>query len=318
MSFGVGMSSRVAKYIRLVIASIVSWHATHGLAEEMTISGPRPLAQAAEKLGTRFQVPITYEDPPYQFQEESEDTAADSAALLTSLVPTAGPTIITALKPRELRFTYSVSSTSIGREAQAQEALQRALEVNNRDNPPAIFELRRSGERLHISPRRVRNRLGHYVLYQSLLDLPISVEPTDRSALELVDLLCSAVSRASETPFEVGSINLGYWRRQRSALGGQNVPARELLLELLAELESRAADGRLRFSWSLLGDSAGAFALNFYTLTLDSSDRLSAKAKLPSNVTDKTRVPLQNAQTGAMRQSSPPGAEDGMRGNRSR
>ena len=311
------MSSRATKYIRLFIASIVSWPDAHGFAEEMTISGPRPLAQAAEKLGTRFQVPITYEDPPYPFQRESEDTAADSAALLTSLVPPPRPTIITALKPRELRFTYSVSSSSIGREAQAQEALQRALEVNNRDNPPAIFELRRMGERLHLSPGRVKNRLGHYVLYRSLLDLPISVEPADRSALEFVDLLCSAVSRASETPLEVGTINLGYWRRQRSALGGQNIPARELLLELLAELEGRAPDGRLRFSWSLLGDSAGAFALNFYTLTPDSSDGLNTGAKQAPNVTDET-VPLQNARTGTLRQSNPAGVRDAMGGNRSR
>jgi hypothetical protein len=289
--------------IALVVG--VCWPMTRSLGAEMNISDVRPVKGAVERLEKEFHVPITYEDPLYIFPGDVEDITA-KVARPEALAATSRPRVIKGMKSRDLRFSYSRASTTTSAFSSARLAVGSALDANNTDYPPAIFDVADEGGRLHVYPKKVKNKLGEYVAQRSLLDVPISIEPEERTALEFVQLLCSALSRESETLVETGMLSLNYWSQQRTSLGGKNRPAREFLVALLAELEGRDPQNRHKFSWELLSDATdGEFALNFHTVLTDSSAGAGAPRGTIRNSGNKTR----HSQTkeGSARPPLPPG-----------
>ena len=42
----------------------------------LTVHGPRPLAKAVNELQVRYRIPITYEDPPFSYENDYDDKTA--------------------------------------------------------------------------------------------------------------------------------------------------------------------------------------------------------------------------------------------------
>ena len=270
----------------------------------MVVRNVRPLAEAMEALGNQFHLPITYEDPPYLFPGDIEDITSRvmrPEAVAHLLATGQRLPVLMGMKERELKFGYAFPANSQSSDSQVRAAIQSALDAYNSGYPPGIFELRHAGGRFHVFPKMVKDKSGKYIPWTSLLDLPISVEVKERRADEFLQVLCFAVSRAGQNPFHFGNgvVSNGLIQ-QRTSLGGQNRPARELLLAFLTELESRDSDRSYKNSWAVLNDgSSRAFALNLYgvpTGATGEGNRGAGSAPSPVEKTDISKLHIPNSE----------------------
>jgi hypothetical protein len=242
-----------------------------GWTEEVVVRNVRPVAAALDVLERRFHVPITYEDPPYLFEGDIEDVTAKVArpeAIAAAKDRGDPPLVIRGMKERELRF--DAPSGSSARDVKV--AVSNILNANNSsDRPPAIFGVKEIGGRYHVYPVRIKTGAGDYVSHSSVLDVRISLEPKARDCREFWMDFCRALARAANLIIELGGGASG-GGDCRTKISGQDVTARQMLLDFLAEREaSPAAWGK--YSWLLLNDAMtpAAFGLNPVMVPVDSS-----------------------------------------------
>jgi len=172
------------------------------------------------------------------------------------------------MKERELRF--DAPSESAARDVEL--AVSNILNANNSsDRPPAIFGVKQMGSRYHVYPVRIKTGAGGYVSHSSVLDVRMSLEPKTRACREFWMDFCRALARAANLIILPGGGASG-GGDCRTKIGGQDVTARQMLLDFLAEREaSPAAWGK--YSWLLLNDAMtpAQFGLNPVMVPLDSS-----------------------------------------------
>jgi len=123
---------------------------------------------------------------------------------------------------------------------------------------------------LHVVPLSIRNAGGDWVESSSILRHRISITPADRNAVEMLNEICEALSRAagSKVGFASGPLRALY--ASRTSQGANNEPARDVLMRTL-----EGAGGSM--TWKLL------FApdVRMYALNIEPLPRIREPAKRP-------------------------------------
>jgi hypothetical protein len=224
---------------RLTVVGLFAFSALSRAEQEVTINAVRPVEAALDKLEKELRVPITHEEGPYFLTEDTRDT-----------------------KPRELRFSYSPIALT---KSEIKAAIQSVVDANNNSvSPPMIFKIEYAGGRFHVYPSKIKDASGEYVAYISPLDTVISVKPKDRSGLEFFKEFQGVLFQASLTSVaNSGGVEGVFGGPPPTKVGGENIKARELLIQYSLEDERRGGCGG-KYSWRLLCDSAWSCTLSHY------------------------------------------------------
>lgn len=209
-----------------------------------TLASSRPLSDLADVLQARYEKPIAYEDPVWEWKgdEERRDVGRDSGReSMLAVVPVHRvfrlPPELTTARPPEL--TAGV--------------LEKIVTEYHRQNPGLRFRVVQSKYGLHIVPETAYDASGRLGTARAVMETIITVEEGTRTASGHFEAICEAVSRAQVvrvTPSVVG-IGEDWYENLFAAPGGTltwgatAVTARDALADLL----SRSATS---FSWRLL------------------------------------------------------------------
>jgi hypothetical protein len=236
-----------------------------------SVTGSRPLAQAADEFEARYGITVSYEDPLYSFAGDLVD-GMDPVYRLnhpgqTALYPRAGSVTLRG------NFAASVESP-----ADAMPLLQSLLDDYVKAGNPGEFALVESGDGVIIVPSKVRDANGILSPQQSPLEVRISFPEQERTASEAMDAICGAILANSGKkvvmgmePFSMGVRSTdprGLKASYYVTIGARNEPARSVLERTLASLEwaNPRTLGRIsKMGWRLLYDvNEKTYALNVH------------------------------------------------------
>lgn len=191
---------------------------------------PRPLAQAIEAVSEEYGWVVDYEDPLYSDSEVVD--AADpkwrashpDAPMVKGI---AGGAFESAFDAR------SALSSTAGEEA----ALQKIVSEYNRSGNPGKFIVRDEGaEPLNPEiPGLRKSVVPRYSIVgvSGILDTPVSIPIEKRSAQATIDLIARELSTKNNVKVFGGASANNILIRSQVTVGGENVPARNLLIQTL-------------------------------------------------------------------------------------
>jgi hypothetical protein len=162
---------------------------------QVTVESARPLAVAAQILQEEYQIPVTYEDPPYVH----ESTIVNSPSPRRTLIP----------RPHAFTFEYEeVSPDSKARDEQARhlrDLLRTVVEGYNRVAVAGCFAVREGEGRFHIVPVEVVGREGSLEEWRPILEEPVTFRGDPRTGQELLVALCESVERTRDLRVQPGN-----------------------------------------------------------------------------------------------------------------
>jgi hypothetical protein len=213
----------------------------------LTVRDPRPVAKAVEELGNRYGWQITYEDLPYAQLSGMPDV---SPLVLENAGPAAGASRTLASKG-SLTFTLPSAGQD---QASTVEGLVEGYNASGGGN---VFAVVHGVRLLNVVPRKVTGLSG---TVKPVLDTVITVEPKDRTALQLLEEICKRISIGANTTVVVGTIPMNMFEGTKTSIGGSGKTARSILEQLI--LESGAP-----LSWQLFYDPEyKMYALNIHSV----------------------------------------------------
>jgi hypothetical protein len=210
----------------------------------ITANDARPLAQALTAVSEEFAWIIDFEDPPYYTKYDLvDDTAPEWKAAHPD---TKGVTVIAGDT-----FQTQFPKTSEGSISTTEERriLDKVVSDYNQSPNPGRFVVRDEGEgRFAVVGTHVKNKEGQHQAVSSILDTQISIQEETRDAYTTIETILNALSASSQVkvvPFTMPQRALA---ESQVTVGGQNVPARILLLQTLSA-------AKLKFAWRLYYDN---------------------------------------------------------------
>lgn len=219
----------------------------------ISVSDPRPLAQAAQVLQSKLGVAISYEDIAWAYEREfarAADTpwGKDIARVnprFRAVIPVGG----------SLEIGIPIDRVSKKPIAPVGNILQDLIDGHKARGNPGEFRLVTLGTDFSIVPSAARDRTGTMISERSPLDLPISFPEAERSGLETLKAICEAITIASGQNVRLGTIPLNLFTNTMVQLGANSQKARDVVVKAFRDL--RWTDpGNLgqisKLSWRLL------------------------------------------------------------------
>lgn len=198
-----------------------------GLAT-VVADAPRPLFQTITALRKEYGWRINYEQPPYFSQYDLTD---DTSPEWRASHPFAKGVTIPA--GGSFRSTFSERQSVYGR-AGEKKILQKVVSDYNKTSNPGRFEVLSNPDGgysiVGISLRTANGSLAHV---SPILDTRISLSTSKRSAAETATLILNALSVKTGNKMVSGVMPLNLMTQTQVEIGGNNVPARALLLQTL-------------------------------------------------------------------------------------
>jgi hypothetical protein len=241
----------------LVIASVLgalpvpqwaqSLRGSAALFEGDTIESSRPLADIADILQSRYERPVAYEDPIWQWKgdEDRRDVGRDAGrASLMAVVPVRQifrlPAVLTKSRPTKL----------------SADLLEQILSDYHRQNPGPRFRVLQSKYGLHLVPEIAYDAEGRLGPARNAMDATITVAEATRTAHGHFAAVCAAVSQATGVRVDPSAIGVFEdWYKtlfdapdDKLTWGASGVTARDALADLLSHSATS-------FSWQLLCSS---------------------------------------------------------------
>ena len=210
---------------------------------------PRPLAKAADILEQHYGWVVTYEDPPFQFDQDIIDVTA-------AVRRTYARGQQSVLTPRGGRLLVEFDLT--GQTTEPAGVIKQLLEAYERHPLPGHFVAVSTKEVTHLVPTSIRNQAGNQVQLTSILDTQVELNAGDLTLANIIGDVLQQVSNRTGTKIVLGTAPpnlLLNTRIQQETFSG---PARAALVSALG-----ATDTRL--SWRMLyGPDAKMYALNLH------------------------------------------------------
>lgn len=209
----------------------------------ISVTDSRPVAAAATEIEKRFGVIVTYEDPPYFHESQSEDVTGT-----VSRLPEPRQRVLVP-KRRELTLIYQLQRVEPRLEAAyvLDQVLRQARSI---DPGSADFRLDGSEGAIHIVPTATKGKSGRPEQYASLLDTRITLAYGQDTGMGVVEHIVQAVSKKTGRMLVVGAAPLGPSLRSQQSRGAQNEVARDLLWGALQQIHPR-------LSWRIFCDPGG-------------------------------------------------------------
>jgi hypothetical protein len=219
----------------------------HGANSATVVANsPRPLEQAVQGVSEEYGWAVDFEDPPYF---SSQDVVDATAPAWRAQHPTAkGVTLIKGGAFQSQFPEHPGAAPSIKDE---EAILNKLVADYNQSGNPGKFSVRREGtDRFIIIPTVITDDAGATKEVRPILDTLISLPPQSRDGLATLQVILSELSSQSGTSVGPGLIPLNLLVRTNVVFGGQAVPARTLLRQVLS------ATGE-KLYWKLLYDTDG-------------------------------------------------------------
>ncbi|MGH6850112.1 MAG: hypothetical protein ACREDD_06660 [Methylocella sp.] len=216
-----------------------------GAPNILTVRDPTPVAKAIVELDKRYGWQITYEDLPLSHSSDMPH--------VTPLVQENGSLARGAAVPEG---SLSFALPSAGQDqASTVEGLVKTYNASGGGNEFAVVH---GARLLHVVPRKVRGLAG---IVKPVLDTVITVEPKERTAMQLLDEICEKISIGANTDVFVGTVPINMLFNTKTSIGGSGKTARSMLEELILALGRPGAP----VTWRLLyGSEYKSYAINIY------------------------------------------------------
>jgi hypothetical protein len=218
----------------------------HG-ADSATLeaNSPRPLQQAVDALVKEYGWIVDYEDPPYFSRRDAVDATA--ASWRAEHPNTRGVTRING-GPFRARYAEDTDPNDAARE---ERVLATIVSDYNFSGNPGTFVVQREGPgRFSIVGTSVRDDAGVATERSRILDIPVSIPARERTAYVALREVLAAVQARSGTTISAGLVPLNLLTHSSVIVGGQHIPARAMLQQIIAETGTR-------LRWELLYDPDG-------------------------------------------------------------
>jgi hypothetical protein len=240
----------------LLLVAIVAWADTPAVT--LTVAGSRPVAKAVENLIERYGYAITYEDPRYAYEGDLKDVAAQVRKDFDKYPSGRAPKTIVP-KGGELTINYSTADP-----ATILNELVQARAANG-----ARFHVEQTDDYFHMVPTDRRDSQGNWEAHASVLNIPISLVPEDRTERETIQVICDVVSQNSDVRVVLGgkymfvteSIDEGANPKRPYRIGADNEPARTVLLRALESVRKGTGE---HLTWLMYYD----FGIRKYALNV--------------------------------------------------
>lgn len=235
--------------------------------ESLSVSDPRPVMLATEKLEEKYGWIITYEDPPWG-ESELLDVTEKVRRDFHTYKPGQAPTVLVP-KGGELAFEYDIEP-STKKPVDAAVVAQQLLDAYAIAFNPGVFRLDRDGQRLHIIGIASKDEAGALVSRHPVLDAAITIPAKKRAGAEILKAFCAAVSAANHVPVMLGSAPWNLLHPYQTESGANNQKARDFLNNELDRMMRRNYEldrmtGQPRLSWDLrYAADRKAYYLNFH------------------------------------------------------
>lgn len=195
----------------------------------VTANSPRPLADAVMAVSEEYAWVIDFEDPPYYSKYDLVD---DTDPKWRAAHPTAKGFTVIAGDAFQTKFPEASPTSS---PAEEEHTLERVVADYNASGNPGRFSVRNEGDgRFAIVGIYAKDDNGQDRAVTPILDTPISVPTETRDALTTIHIILDALTVKSQTKVGRGNMALNALAQSQVTVGGQNVPARVLLLQALA------------------------------------------------------------------------------------
>jgi len=270
---GIGMRFHVCVLVLVLIATALhaqTYRKTRSYIPEGEIeenrttarviaNDPRPLLQvigAFEKEYGWMGLLIDYEDPPY---ESKYDLVDDTAPQWRAEHP--GSNGVTVPSGGYFESTYSEVHGVRWSSEKTEKVLNKVVHDYNRSGNPGGFIVRKEENgRYAIVGTAIKDGSGHSKPVAAILDTPISLVSEERSAAQTLTLICERLSARVGSKVEYfgfgGMVDM-VAVQSTVTVGGENVPARTLLLQTVDHMNSSRI-------WRLSYDAdAKEYALGF-------------------------------------------------------
>jgi hypothetical protein len=279
----------------LLVSSCVICQLTYAQSKTVTITDPRPVAEAVEKLENIYGWPITYED----LIVVNESRLEDVTERVQKVPDHTHPLIIQ--KEAAIAFTYRPPSRAVNpreeaspayseTEAAVAEALTSVLTGYAASGGPETFNVTEEDGIFHLVPNNFLNKEGVLQNATPILDTRITVPPKQRTRTDLFHEICQSLSKATGVHVGEGTFpNQGSESDTLTEISGSNVTAHVILIKLLSELSTpvyrdltfRGADGQMvtqhslvwnggPMSWEMFYSPGWGYVLNIYAVTVES------------------------------------------------
>lgn len=189
---------------------------------------PRPLRQAISALNEEYGWTVDYEDPPYSSNSELIDVTDNQ---LRAAHPNSRR--VTVPSGGAFDSTFQEDSTLNTSAGEARVLKQIVNDYNHSANPGKFLLRAQDGGRYTIIGSNVKDTEGKDKSVLPLLDTPISLTRSKRSALDTISLILQEVTGRTQVKTGVSWVPNNLLINTQITVGGDNVPARELLLEAL-------------------------------------------------------------------------------------
>ena len=227
------------------------------LTDSATVSAndPRPLAQAIRALSEEYAWLVDFEDLPYYSKYDLVD---DTAPEWRSAHPAERGATVVAGRAFQSEFSEDPKTAA---PVEEERILNKVVSDYNNSGNPGKFIVRDEGDgRFAIVGISVKDESGRDQPISAILDTQISVPTDTRDALTTIEVILDALSVKTKTQVGPGTMPLNALLGTKVTMGGQDTPARTLLLQTLS-----ATDRKL--CWYLYYDhDVNSYALNLRPL----------------------------------------------------
>ena len=235
------------------------------IGDSVASADPRPLSTLALELQKQYGLLISYEEAPFDQNSANVMTLTNGVRYF---FPKSVPVSFSLPDPK------LVSSPGVLLSSVILPLLETYNSTANERKVSVFFE----GGYAHIIPT-MQMMNGKAVPFQPILSTPVSLAVQDRSCSDALDSLIWQIQQSRGITIAKGSIPVGGLLLHRCTIAASSLPARDVLAQLLDQLNSdNPKDApRSHFSWALLYDvNTNKFFLSTSLLPFPSLDSVSA------------------------------------------
>jgi len=209
----------------------------------VTANSPRPLSQAVTALSEEYAWVIDFEDPPYYSKYDLVD---DTDAKWRVAHPTEKG--VTVIAGDTFQSQFPVTPNVGGSPAEVERILDAVVSDYNSSTNPGRFSVLNEGDgRFAIVGTHVKDEKGQDQAITPILDTPISVPTGTRDGLATIHIILDALTAKSQIQVVPGLLALNALHQTQVTVGGENIPARTLLLQTLSA-------AKVKLYWDLYYD----------------------------------------------------------------
>lgn len=211
---------------------------------KVQVRHPRALERIVTAISEEYGWSVDFEDPPY---EGSLDLVDDTGPNWRAQHPNAKG--VTRIAGGEFKVEYPEGTAAMGSSSEELRILDSVLAAYHGSGNPGRFALRNEGpDRYAVTGVGIRDTTGSMKTISPILDTPVSIEAVERTSLDTVTAILRRLSETTGKQIVFATAPTGYLVNTRVTVGGDLIPARDLLVQALSASKKKLV-------WRLLYDA---------------------------------------------------------------